>query len=173
MDFFTSFRPANNPNANVISWENLRYLALSSRLLHPNMAGRHINGMLIAAGRAAAFMPKLRGMGIWNGGRRHACVFRYTNIDGKPHISWECTWGLKFQFDPSVINCWAYVPMQGQHSNGNFTASVNPKLMRQCDTKTYASIIRRLRLGGIMQHFISEFQMWSEAYLYQKSSTPV
>ncbi|KFZ07638.1 hypothetical protein V501_06264 [Pseudogymnoascus sp. VKM F-4519 (FW-2642)] len=161
VDFFASFKPTNKPNSNVIPWENLQYLALTSQLLHPRKADRHINGMLIAAGRAAAFMPKPRGMEIWNGGGGHACVFRYRNYDGKTYISWECTWGPKFKLDPDVIDCWANVPRQGQYRHGNFTVTVNTKLLRHRDTKTYGSIVPLLKQRSWMQHFISDFQMLS------------
>jgi hypothetical protein len=161
VDFFASFKPTNNLNSNVIPWENLQYLALTSQLLHPRKADRHINGMLIAAGRAAAFMPKLRGMEIWNGGGGHACVFRYRNYDGKTYISWECTWGPKFKLDPDVIDCWANVPRQGQYRHGHFTVTVNTKLLRHRDTKTYGSIVPLLKQRSWIQHFISDFLMLS------------
>ncbi|KFZ04051.1 hypothetical protein V502_10450 [Pseudogymnoascus sp. VKM F-4520 (FW-2644)] len=172
VDFFASFGPTNNPNANVIPWQNLQLLALTSRLLHPKTAYRNINGMLIAAGRAAASMPKLRVMEIWNCGRRHACVFRYTNTDGKARISWECIWGPGFQLDPDVINCLANVPRQGQHPHGNFTATVNLKVWRQRNMKTYGSIICHLELCVGVQHFLSFFLMLWEDFPYPKSSTP-
>ncbi|OBT65014.1 hypothetical protein VE03_05277 [Pseudogymnoascus sp. 23342-1-I1] len=172
VDFFASFGPTNNPNANVIPWENLQRLALTSRLLHPKTAGRNINGMLIAAGRVAAFMPKLMVMEIWNGGRRHACVFLYTNINGKARISWECTWGRGFQLDSDVINCWENVPKQGQHSHGNFTATVKLKAWRQRDMKTYASIIRRLKPRCGIQHSLSQFQLLIDEHPYPKSDIP-
>ncbi|OBT73087.1 hypothetical protein VF21_07606 [Pseudogymnoascus sp. 05NY08] len=171
VDFFASFQPTNNPNVNVIPWENLENLALTSRLLHPMTAYRKINEMLAAAGRAAASMPKLKIMEIWNGGRGHACVFRYTNIDGKAHISWESTWGSRFQLDPDVINSWANVPRQGKYPHGNFTRSVNPKSWRQHRMETYGSVILQLKQGSRMQHFLSFFQMMSEIPRLSKSST--
>ncbi|KFY64894.1 hypothetical protein V496_02924, partial [Pseudogymnoascus sp. VKM F-4515 (FW-2607)] len=146
VNFFAGFGPINNPITNIVPWEILERLVLASRLLHPKTAGRNINRMLTDAGRAAAFMPKPAVMEIWNGGRRHACAFRYTNIDGNARIRWECTWGSGFQLDPDVINCWANVPRQRQHPHGNFTASVRQKVWRRREMKIYGSIIRRLRL---------------------------
>jgi hypothetical protein len=67
-DFFANLWPTNEQNSNVIPWENLRKLALTSRLLHPEIGRGKINKLLMAAGRAAAFMPKLEVMEIWNGG---------------------------------------------------------------------------------------------------------
>lgn len=150
--FFAGFGPINNPITNIVPWEILERLVLASRLLHPKTAGRNINRMLTDAGRAAAFMPKPAVMEIWNGGRRHACAFRYTNIDGNARIRWECTWGSGFQLDPDVINCWANVPRQRQHPHGNFTASVRQKVWRRREMKIYGSIIRRLRLRAGIQH---------------------
>jgi hypothetical protein len=78
-DFFANLWPPNEDNLNVIPWENLRKLALTSR--------RKINNMLMAAGRAAVLMPKLEVMEIWNGGEGHICFFRYSNDTGGTKIT--------------------------------------------------------------------------------------
>lgn len=157
---------------NVIPWENLEDLTLTSRLLHPKTAYQKINEMLIAAGRAAAVMPKLKVMEIWNGGRGHVFVFRYTNTNGKAHISWKGTWGLKFQLDPDVINTCANVPRQGKYPHGNFTVSFNPRFWRQCQMETYGSLILHLKPDNNIQHFLSFYQMLSEIPSFSKSRAP-
>jgi len=41
----------------------------------------------MAAGCAAAFIPRLRVMEIWNGGEGYACLFRYRNDARIPQIT--------------------------------------------------------------------------------------
>lgn len=124
-DFFTNLRPINEQNFSVISWENLRKLALTSRLLHLDIGRGKINKLLMAAGRAAAFMPKLEVMEIWNGGEGNACLFRYSNNAGELKITWACNWGSHVKLDHNVVHYWANLPRHGQHPHGNFTTAVN------------------------------------------------
>jgi hypothetical protein len=88
-DFFADFWPPNywsphasqNSNANVVPWENLRRLTLTSHLLHPTKKSVMIRKLLTAAGRAAAFMPKLEVLEIWT------ATFTYGGKD--PANRWE------------------------------------------------------------------------------------
>ncbi len=82
-NFFADFWPTKPQNSNVMPWKNLRELiALTSRLLHPEIGRGKINRLLMAAGRAAAFMPKLEVMEIWNGGEGHVCFFHTASTLG-------------------------------------------------------------------------------------------
>jgi len=63
-NFFADFWPTKHQNSNVIPWHNLQSVALTSRLLHPKIRREMITKLLIAAGQAASFMPKLEVMEI-------------------------------------------------------------------------------------------------------------
>lgn len=129
-DFFADFWPTKPHNSNVFPWKNLRKLALTSRLLHPKIRRGKINKLLIAAGRAAAFMPKLEVMEIRNGGEGHACVFRYSTNAKKARISWSSNWGINVQLDYNVVNCWADLVDHG-HTFNDLTTAVNKLPIRR------------------------------------------
>ncbi|KAL3419132.1 hypothetical protein PVAG01_09354 [Phlyctema vagabunda] len=137
-DFFANLRPSNQQSLNI---------------------GRaKINRLLIAAGRAAAFMPKLEIMEIWNGGEEHACIFRYRNGTKEPKITWKCNWSRRVRLDPNVVNCWADLPRHG----GNLTAVVDrirrpPKLV-----KTHSTAIRYLQTRRAIVDPISGCQLFLE-----------
>ena len=159
-DFFANLWPTNEQNSNVIPWENLRKLALTSRLLHPEIGRGKINKLLMAAGRAAAFMPKLEVMEIWNVGEGHACLFRYSNDAGEPKITWACNWGSNVQLDHYVVHCWANLPRHGQHPRGNLTTAINRLPRRRKQVKTYATAME----------LISDYQLFWEEYNYSKGN---
>jgi hypothetical protein len=167
-DFFANLWPTNEQNSNVIPWENLRKLALTSRLLHPEIGRGKINKLLMAAGRAAAFMPKLEVMEIWNGGEGHACLFRYSNDAGEPKITWACNWGSNVQWDHNVVHCWANLPRHGQYPHGNLTTAVNRLRRGRKQVKTYATTIRYLKLRSSVLDLISDYQLFWEEYNHSK-----
>lgn len=141
--FFADFWLTKPHNPNAVVWENLRHLAVTSRLLHPKIRRGLINELLVAAGRAAAFMPKLELMEIWNGGEGHACIFRYQRIDaGEPRISWLSNWGIDRELDPDVVSCWAHLPGHGHP----FTTAVKKFPFTRKEAKTHGRPIRYLKL---------------------------
>lgn len=167
-DFFADFWPTKPPHPNVIPWKNLRKLALTSRLLHSEIGRGKINKLLIAAGRAAAFMPKLEIMEIWNGGDGHACFFRYNlPVAGKPQITWSSNWGIGVQLGYDVIYCWADFPKHG-HPSGNLTTAVHRLPLRRKRVKTYATAIRHLKLRRNVLDPISDYQVFWEQYNLSK-----
>ncbi|TVY37052.1 hypothetical protein LSUB1_G005851 [Lachnellula subtilissima] len=167
-DFFANLWPTNEQNSNIIPWENLRKLALTSRLLHPEIGRGKINKLLIAAGRAAAFMPKLEVMEIWNGGEEHACLFRYSNDAGKPKITWACNWGSHVQLVNNVVHCWANLPRHRQHPHGNLTTVVNRLRRGRKQVKTYVATVRYLKLRSSVLDLISDYQLFWEEYNHSK-----
>jgi hypothetical protein len=167
-DFFANLWPPNEDNLNVIPWENLRKLALTSRLLRPVTSRRKINNMLMAAGRAAVLMPKLEVMEIWNGGEGHVCFFRYSNDTGGTKITWAGNWGPHVQLDPDVVLCWANLPRHRQHPHGNLTTEVIWLRRRRKQVKTYATTIRYLKLRSSVLHLISDYQLGWEDYNHSK-----
>ncbi|KAK0727211.1 hypothetical protein B0T26DRAFT_799282 [Lasiosphaeria miniovina] len=81
IDFFDGFCPLTAPKTlePPAPWENLHNLILTAKMLHPKMSMRHAHPpLLLAAGHAAAFMPKLVLMQLWNGGEGNACIYQYT-----------------------------------------------------------------------------------------------
>jgi len=101
--FFENFSPNKPQDPTEVPWKNLRNIALTSYVLHPKTGRRTIAKLLLAAARAAALMPKLKIMEIWNGGEGHACIFRYSIDHGRPRISWWGTWGWKPPIRNDVI----------------------------------------------------------------------
>jgi hypothetical protein len=55
-------------------WNDLRHLALTSRLLTSRTPSTHICAMLMAAGAAGLRMPSLERLEIWHGMKRNACI---------------------------------------------------------------------------------------------------
>ncbi|KAK3934920.1 hypothetical protein QBC46DRAFT_324280 [Diplogelasinospora grovesii] len=159
-DFLTEFWPTKPLPTNVLPWENLRRLALTSRLLHPSrMARGDLGNLLVAAGRAASFMPKLVSMEIWNGGEGNACIFRYRNAAGeRPRIILSTNWGSHVELDYDVIQCWANMPRHGQH----LIAEVIPLPLRRNVMRTYAHIIHHLKLRYDVLDPISHYQVYWE-----------
>ena len=168
-DFFADFYPTQAQNSTVIPWENLRELALTSHVLHQKMGPGKIKRLLMAAGRAAGFMPKLEVMEIWNGGEGHLCLFRYNNNAGNRQITWAGNWGTTVQFGYDVINCWENVPNHGQHVQGNLTTTVRGIPVKRKLVKTYVNAIRHLKLRKNILDLISDYQVRWEEYERSKA----
>ncbi|TFB02235.1 hypothetical protein CCMA1212_005989 [Trichoderma ghanense] len=88
-------------------WPNLRRLFLTSQLLAPDQDDTRITKMLRAAARAAAYMPKLETLQIWNGRQKLAALFKYEAATEQGHastITWRGTW--EFLLQAPVIQAW-------------------------------------------------------------------
>lgn len=91
-------------------WPNLRCLFLTSQLLAPDRDETRIADMLRAAARAAAHMPKLETLKIWNGRKDLAALFKYeaaTEQGQASTITWKGTWVLHLQ--APVIRAWQFL----------------------------------------------------------------
>ncbi|KAL6889777.1 hypothetical protein HDV57DRAFT_508059 [Trichoderma longibrachiatum] len=91
-------------------WPNLRCLFLTSQLLAPDRDETRIADMLRAAARAAAHMPKLEALKIWNGRKDLAALFKYeaaTEQGQASTITWKGTWVLHLQ--APVIRAWQFL----------------------------------------------------------------
>jgi hypothetical protein len=164
-DFFIDFWPTKSQTSNLTPWKNLRTLALTSCLLHPQIGRGKIKRLLIAAGHAAAFMPRLEVMEIWNGGEGHVCLFRYSNEARIPQITWASSWGTDVELGDKVVSWWSAVS-KGQHREGKLITTVNLLPRKQKQMKTYAGTILYLRLRKHVLHRISDYQLhWEEYYL--------
>jgi hypothetical protein len=98
----------------------LATLTLTSGVLAPDASAQAINNLLgMVAVVAAARLPGLRLMELWNGGRGLACVFRYqvlplprmssSSEEGvvAARITWRATWDVKLE--PVVVEAWEAV----------------------------------------------------------------
>ncbi|KAI5864672.1 hypothetical protein GGS23DRAFT_561312 [Durotheca rogersii] len=163
-DFFAAFWPTKQQDSATIPWSNLRTLALTSHLLYPRVARVMINKLLIAAGRAAAFMPNLEVMEIWNGGEGHACVFQYSYNSGKPRITWSSSWGANMELDDDVLCCWSALPKHKQPWSDGLVATVAQLPKGRKQIKTHATIIPYLETRkGVLSTF-SDYQLFWEQY---------
>lgn len=112
--FFDNIKP-------VWEWPHLKTLVVTSILLKPDGDRAKIGAMLRrAAGTAAARMPRLEVMEIWNGRKGLAALFRYQVVREKRQatISWKATWGGKFEVmmeEESLRQAWEAV-MQSGHT---------------------------------------------------------
>ena len=89
------------------TWNHLQSLALTSRLLTHRANHGEISDLLQDAGTAALYMPRLRIMALWNGGKEEACVFIYCKGCDNPSITWRGTWDV--ELEPRVIQAWEKV----------------------------------------------------------------
>lgn len=156
-DFFADFSANMPPEVDVAPWKNLRNLVLTSRLLHPEIGRRKITNLLIAAGRAAAHMPKLESMEIWNGGEGQACIFRYDKDADRPRITWLSNWGVHVQLHWGVIYAW-------DNGANTLTTAVLLLPLKRKQVKTCAPAILHLKLRRYVLDAISDYQIfWEES----------
>ncbi|RDL40524.1 uncharacterized protein BP5553_00503 [Venustampulla echinocandica] len=188
-DFFADFWPPNhwsphasqNSNANVVPWENLRKLTLTSHLLHPTTKPAIFRKLLTAVGRAAAFMPKLEVLEIWNATLTYdsepltkdekgaACVFQYVYSSKSPKITFASTWfreNLEYVLGSNMEYCWANLP---RHGPGNQLTIVIGVLSRRPSWfKHHDSAMTLLGVRGHVLHKLSRYQSCFE---YKKPKT--
>ncbi|KAL7799215.1 hypothetical protein V8C37DRAFT_367017 [Trichoderma ceciliae] len=109
-DFFNTHDPSQK-------WPNSTSLVLTSQLLAPDESHTGIMDMLQRAGLAAARLPKLKTMEIWNGREKLAALFEYELLgEGQPaSITWRATWDFILQ--PQVITTWEAVTTR-RHGSG-------------------------------------------------------
>ncbi|KAM5356659.1 hypothetical protein ACJ41O_003305 [Fusarium nematophilum] len=159
--FFQGFYPSSPHPPDLTPWANLQTLALTSPLLRPAIYYGRIASLLMTAGRAAALMPRLRVMEIWNGGSGHATIFRYSILDGTPTITWASNWGPNIVLGRRLKDCWAAV--RSDRETGTLVAETirlprDPGLAR-----TFASAIPFLQLRRNVVDVISDYQLrWEE-----------
>ncbi|EEU37405.1 uncharacterized protein NECHADRAFT_86390 [Fusarium vanettenii 77-13-4] len=80
------------PHQRFWEWEHLEFVSLTSELLRPGRDNIMIWTFLFFAALVASRMPRLKEMILWNGGKGHACVFRYRREKGA--VTVRSTWGL-------------------------------------------------------------------------------
>lgn len=150
-DFFQAYEPS-------WIWKDLVSLALTSQLLNSAEDPADINNMLHAAGVVALNMPRLRIMEIWNGGRGHACVFRYRITDGSPTVTWDSVWDLRLE--SRVIKAWEAVALE--YSGQTLRVDVH-QIPRERDTiQPHTIAIDLLKLKQQILRPVSLYQIRKE-----------
>ncbi|KAH7234432.1 hypothetical protein B0J15DRAFT_570803 [Fusarium solani] len=103
IEAFHFFRPEQR----LWTWHNLEFLSLTSELLRPRRGYIMLWSFLYLAALVASRMPKLQEMILWNGGKGHACAFRYSRQ--KAAITIQSTWGVGLHHTVEAI--WQQVLM--------------------------------------------------------------
>lgn len=103
-------------------WGRLASLTLTSRRLAPDQsssssaaaAAAEANDLFADAARAAARLPALQRLKLWNGGRGLACVFRYrapvvfdASAPACASLLWRATWAVELR--RTVVEMWRRV----------------------------------------------------------------
>ncbi|POR33812.1 Uncharacterized protein TPAR_06004 [Tolypocladium paradoxum] len=161
IDFFHEFRPGHpRPSTGTRRpWKKLRYLALTSPTLDPELPEGPIQELLIAAGEAAQLMPSLELMEIWNGGLGYGCFFRYVTIDGVATLTWQCSWDGGSVLVPGLVAVWERVA-------GKLPLAVQvrqfPQQSQNQDVSLYMDTLRQLLLKGHILNDIARYQVYYE-----------
>ncbi|KAI2611847.1 hypothetical protein GGR54DRAFT_643295 [Hypoxylon sp. NC1633] len=157
-DFFRSFYPGrvHISEKKYPEFPRLESIALTSNELSPSESSENINNLLHAAGNAAARMPSIRTMELWNGQPGEAAIFCCNRTADAVTISWLTTWDIPLE--PRVITAWKNVGIQHRlYSLIVETDRIPPPPI--CP----GSILRHLRLQRQVLHPISLYQIQREA----------
>lgn len=100
-DFFDCCLVRENKD---LIWKNLRTLALTSTVLVANSAAGEIDRLLWRTAAVVPRMPRLERLILWFGKKGTAAAFEYHESRHEAKISWNGTFGVKFQ--ASVIGAW-------------------------------------------------------------------
>ncbi|KAI1189608.1 hypothetical protein F5B17DRAFT_180354 [Nemania serpens] len=146
-------------------WQNLKSLVLTSTLLHPDFSDIMYGDVLLIAANAAAGMPSLRVMEIWNHKHQHdedkevACVFRYRRVgsDSCPTIYFSNTWGGRLPL--GVVRRWRKVARM--HEGRHLRVSEQSLDLKGLGSKSCGSLIEHLDLHRLVLQPVSRCQlMW-------------
>ncbi|KAK3363776.1 hypothetical protein B0T25DRAFT_492724 [Lasiosphaeria hispida] len=115
-DFFHGFDAPQleQPPSNPQTWDTLKTLYLTSSRLNPTIARWKRRQVLARAGRAAALMPRLEQMVLWNGGEGFGYYVVYNRVGhhGAPMLvlvsSFRSAW--RYDLSPDVVAVWREVP---------------------------------------------------------------
>lgn len=73
-------------------WPSLRWLALTSSVIHYDIDPEQLDHLFVAAARAAKRMPQLRALELWNVCKHSGGVFRFLVTGTSASIAFEGTW---------------------------------------------------------------------------------
>lgn len=138
-------------------WQNLTSLALTSRLLDPDVSTAVIDGMLLDAATAALNMPKLETMEIWNGRRGLAILFRYETARNEQSALITLRGTFQLALRPTVARAWDEVALRHGHGRIVVRSSwINADMIRShgdalCHLGLSAQVIRPVSLRQILK----------------------
>ena len=95
-------------------WQRLRFLALTSQVLHETTSRQRLDDLLCSAGRAALQMPRLQTLVLWNRIPREACAFIYHAERDCAYLSWRGMWDP--ELSPRVVDQWQHVASESCRS---------------------------------------------------------
>lgn len=175
-DFFEPFLSYPQIGQDPLGW-NFRYLALTTILLSFE-SGRFREDLLIAAGRAAASMPQLEIMELWDGSEKYAAAFLYLHdgkcinhsdrpgslyqhfYNGTDDLSGGPAIICNFPLNYNIISCWSNLPNAArQKSIVVRTPSISET---NKEMKSTGSGIPDLRLRNMVLDPISQSQIFWE-----------
>jgi len=167
-DFFTGFHPKkpvpppDAPDA-LPSWKALRKLALTTCFFDSSGTCSKMRNLLIAAGRAVAYMPQLEAMEIWNGGDKDAVVFQYAKQDGRHRLTWLSRPLRRIRLyimQPEVVWTWTEslrIPY------GTLDVKLSAIRRNWDDVTTYYGAMKELEMGHVVVDEMSRYQLAWEA----------
>ncbi|KAG4433506.1 hypothetical protein IFR05_011015 [Cadophora sp. M221] len=160
--FFSEFTLSQVDVSTVPKWENLKTVALTSSILIPANNHSSKGDLLQAAGIAAASMPKLEIMELWNGDKGISCIFRYINNVEGHGISWESSFYIETPFCPETLSYWTGLQRHPQYGNCDFTVTVTKVKRDIQDINSHAYTISNLKLKDLVLDSFSYYELFWE-----------
>lgn len=126
----------------ISSRSTLKYIVLTcqTQVLTANPA--KVDQVLLAAAKAAFYMPCLQAMEVWAPGIHEGFFFRYEIIEGIGLLTVGATWRVKPR-DPAIFITWE--PAARRHSVARFEFDI--KLIKTDDLRVPTSILKFLKFG--------------------------
>lgn len=132
------------------AWPRLASLVLTSQALVPGQEEdtAKVDALLRAAAAAAARMPRLETLEIWNGRKGLAALFQYraSRATRRATITWRGTWDLDLATRPGVRKAWG-AAVKKQHGDSWMLTLVQERLDPAAIT-SHGEAIHHLRLSG-------------------------
>lgn len=149
LELFSGPRPEPNP---LLYWPSLKWLSFTSSALHYDIDPSKLNGLFLAAARAAKNMPVLRAMELWNTCKHCGGAFRYI-VDGRrAYIEWEGSWEVEIQ--DNVKRAWREVARE--HAGADLMVEEPKKLDFQ---GMFHFVTHSLATRSLVVHDISAAEM--------------
>jgi hypothetical protein len=189
-DFFHGFDvyPQQQPGEAPHVWDKLQTLFLTSSRLSPHVAEWKRHELLARAGRAAALMPSLQNMILWNGGEGFLYFMQYLcDNDGShgtrarplPLLIVKSQYGksnaVEHRLSPEVISVWQLVPESAwklvpKSARGPRPGELDVRIRRfkrpETSVKTFATTVDVLKRWGVV-HRVTAHQLRAEETIFR------
>ncbi|KAK3943296.1 hypothetical protein QBC46DRAFT_307703 [Diplogelasinospora grovesii] len=162
---FDVFNPQQQPGDPQV-WNSLQSLCLTSGRLNPHITSWKRQKLLARAGRAAALMPSLQSMILWNGGEGFSYIMDYRRFGpgGEPllFLGSNISSAMRYDFSPEVISIWRLVPKRAREPPpGDLRVWVRRFLRPRTSIKTFATTVEVLMREDVV-HYITAHQLIAE-----------